>query len=333
MEYFFNRKKDQKQLNPHNLKANLEVITQAIDSTPKLDISASDTRPLKKRKSLHANTEKELPRLESNTSPSELRERSNTKTWQPLQITSMSESDICALDMCPLKKRRDLIPNPEKEVPGLGPNTSPSELRQKSNIKTLLLLQNASKRDPKILTDSLLRLPANEEKILDMNDCISPNRAFFKKVKSDEKAVMIPNKAASLPARVDGINACSGSMDEKMLLGLRSNASPSELRGRSQTKTLLPLNASKGDPGSLLRLKRNLDMNDSAIPNRGLSKKVKPNEKAVVTPNKAASLPAQNDGTNACSGSMDDNRRLDAVSFDDLRYYLLPQQKFDSRLL
>lgn len=158
MEYFFNRKKDQKLLNPRNIKANLEVRTQTIDSTSKSDMSTLDMWPLKKRKLLHST---------------------------------------------------------EKELPGLGPNTSPpSELGERSNMRTLLPLRIASKRDPEKLTVSLPGLPKHEEKNLNPKDSTSQNRARPKKVKFDEKAITIPDKAASQPAQNEGIKARTGSMDD-----------------------------------------------------------------------------------------------------------------------
>ncbi|WJZ94722.1 hypothetical protein VitviT2T_013555 [Vitis vinifera] len=158
VEYFFNRKKDQKLLNPRNIKANLEVRTQTIDST--------------------------------------------------------SKSDMSTLDMWPLKKRKLLL-STEKELPGLGPNTSPpSELEERSNMRTLLPLRIASKRDPEKLTVSLPGLPKHEEKNLNPKDSTSQNRARPKKVKFDEKAITIPDKAASQPAQNEGIKARTGSMDD-----------------------------------------------------------------------------------------------------------------------
>ncbi|XP_034695972.1 protein ANTI-SILENCING 1-like isoform X5 [Vitis riparia] len=158
VEYFFNRKKDQKLLNPRNIKANLEVRTQTIDST--------------------------------------------------------SKSDMSTLDMWPLKKRKLLL-STEKELPGLGPNTSPpSELGERSNMRTLLPLRIASKRDPEKLTVSLPGLPKHEEKNLNPKDSTSQNRARPKKVKFDEKAITIPDKAAPQPAQNEGIKARTGSMDD-----------------------------------------------------------------------------------------------------------------------
>ena len=158
VEYLFNRNKDQKLLNPHNLKSKLVVKTPAIDST--------------------------------------------------------SKSNMDKLDAWPLNKRKLLL-STEKEFPGIGTSTSlPSELGERRNTKTVPAFQIASKRDPGKLTSSFPGLPKYEEKILDPRSSINQNGVLSKKVKFDELAVAVPDKATSQPEQNEGIKTCSGSTDD-----------------------------------------------------------------------------------------------------------------------